>query len=261
MSRGLLYLMYHELELPGRKVLETEPGYLRYVVHANEFREQLAWLRFSGFKGLSVGEALLPENVSDRAIVITFDDGASTDLTVAAPILREFGFSATFYITSGFLGRPGFLNQTQVRELARDGFEIGCHSRTHRYLNDLDESDLEQEIVQAKKELESIVEASVDHYSCPGGRWSQAAVEVAKRAGFKSCATSQVGRNSPRTDPYRLARVAILRGDSLASFKNLCAGTGLLTRQSRAYVLQGLKSILGNYIYEKWRSSALPGGK
>jgi peptidoglycan/xylan/chitin deacetylase (PgdA/CDA1 family) len=38
----------------------------------------------------------------DDAVAITFDDGYRNNLTVAAPILREFGFLATFFVSTGF---------------------------------------------------------------------------------------------------------------------------------------------------------------
>lgn len=257
MAAGLLYLMYHELEVPGREILDSGAGYCRYVLLQREFREQLAWLRSSGFAALTVGRALNAGNTQEKAVVITFDDGAATDLLVAAPLLREFGFSATFYLTSGFLGKHGYLNAAQVRQLAAEGFEIGCHSRTHRYLNDLDERLLEEEIIRPKHELEEIIRAPIEHFSCPGGRWSRELVEIARRAGYKSVATSRIVRNSADANPYRLGRVAILRGTAMESFAQLCNGKGLLARQFRSSVLSGAKGILGNSLYGKLRSAAL----
>lgn len=258
-SEGLLYLMYHELQPPELDISRRDARYRHYIVRAADFRDQLAWLKSSGFAALTVSEALSRRNAAGNAVVITFDDGAASDLTVAVPLLKEFGFSATFYLTSGLLGKKGFLDGDQAQELARRGFEIGCHSRSHRDLNHLDQSALEQEIIGAKEELEAIIGIPVEHYSCPGGRWSPLAAEVAKRAGFKSMATSQIGRNSRTTDRYRLARIPIMRGDNRDRFKSLCVGSGLFLRQSRAHVVRGLRMILGDSVYEKWRASLLRG--
>jgi peptidoglycan/xylan/chitin deacetylase (PgdA/CDA1 family) len=250
--------MYHELQPAGFDISKREPTSRHYIVRAADFRDQLTWLKSSGFEALTVSQAL---SVGDRrnAVVITFDDGAESDLTVAVPLLKEFGFSATFYLTSGVLGQKGFLSGAQAQELAREGFEIGCHSRSHRNLNHLNESGLEEEIIRAKEELEGIVGMPVEHYSCPGGCWTPLAAEVAKRAGFKSMATSRIARNSLTTDRYRLARIPILRGDNRERFKSLCVGSGLFLRQSRAQVVYGLKMILGDSVYEKWRACVLRG--
>ena len=48
------------------------------------------------------GEADLPP----KSFAVTFDDGFQNNLTTAAPILREFGIPATFFICSGFLDSP-----------------------------------------------------------------------------------------------------------------------------------------------------------
>ena len=39
--------------------------------------------------------------VPDRLVVLTFDDGAKSQLTVAAPLLQRYGFGPTFYINEG----------------------------------------------------------------------------------------------------------------------------------------------------------------
>ena len=49
-----VFLMYHELELAGRKLCQSEPGYVRYILPIETFREQMSWLKKSGFRGLNV---------------------------------------------------------------------------------------------------------------------------------------------------------------------------------------------------------------
>src|SRR5262249_17061340 len=151
----IVFLMYHELELPGRRLVQQDPGYVRYILLRDTFQEQMKWLKDSGIRGLSVSEAsLYPPEAS---VCVTFDDGCETDLLVAAPILREMNFHATFYLTAGFLGTPGYLSAEQVKELDSLGFEIGCHSMTHPYLSDLSDAELGREIVDAKLQLEQVL--------------------------------------------------------------------------------------------------------
>ena len=176
MNSPVIYLMYHEIELAGRTTCETEPGYTRYVLSEREFRRQMSWLEAEAFQGVSVAEALKQtprHNEKDRKpIAITFDDGCETDLIAAAPALKQSGFNATFYVIAGRLGKRGYLSERRLRELSDEGFEIGCHSMTHRYLPDLDEDALRVEVVEAKKRIEQIIGKRVANFSCPGGRWS-----------------------------------------------------------------------------------------
>src|ERR1035437_875378 len=153
--RSIVFLMYHELEIPGRNLCQSEPGYARYVLLQPDFRGQMDYLKSNGWHGLNVGQALaFPEG---RNVTITFDDGCETDLLAAAPILQHRGFHATFFVICGRLGKPGYLSPAQLKELSDQGFEIGCHSMTHPYLTDLDESGLRYEISEAKSQLEQIV--------------------------------------------------------------------------------------------------------
>ncbi|HSY91281.1 MAG TPA: polysaccharide deacetylase family protein [Candidatus Binatus sp.] len=250
-----LYLMYHELETPGRPLCHSEPGYVRYILGEQNFREQIDWLRKEGMRGLSVSDSLAEDH--PRVIVLTFDDGCESDLSIAAPILKQAGFSATFYITLGFLGQRGYLVPRQVRELGDAGFEIGCHSMTHAYLNDLDAAGLRREIADAKTQLEDILGRPVHHFSCPGGRWSANVVQVAREAGYRSVASSRIGANRRGSDPFHLARVAVMRGTPLAAFQSLCEGRTLWQLQLREMIRVASRRVLGNTLYDRLRSAAL----
>src|SRR5271165_3560159 len=102
-GRDIVFLMYHELELPGRPLCQSEPGYVRYILSRDSFQSQIHWLRQKAWRGLSVSEAL--QYPAGNSVAITFDDGCETDLIAAAPLLKENGCNATFYITTGFLGK------------------------------------------------------------------------------------------------------------------------------------------------------------
>ena len=252
---SIVFLMYHELELPGRKLVQSEPGYVRYILPVDNFRQQMNWMKTSGLRGLSVSEAILcpPE----PAVCITFDDGCETDLLAAAPILSEFGFHATFYLTAGFLGTPGYLSPLQARELHSRGFEIGCHSMTHPYLSDLPDTQLHREIIDAKAKIEDVIAHPTEHFSCPGGRYDQRTLETARRAGFRTVATSRYYANSKKTDRYQLGRVAMLRGTSLDRFADTCRGHGLWQMRMRDQMRHGVQRVLGNRGYDRLRSAVL----
>jgi peptidoglycan/xylan/chitin deacetylase (PgdA/CDA1 family) len=250
--------MYHELEVEGRPPSQNDPGYLRYVVREDEFRQQMEWLQSAELRGITVSEALTGETSS--GVVITFDDGCETDLSAAAPILRKLNFGATFYITAGFLGHPGYLAPDQLRELSDAGFEIGCHSMTHPYLSDLDDLQLHPEIVEAKSRLEEIIDRAVHHFSCPGGRWSSAVSATARRAGYRSVATSRIALNSAASDHFHLARLVVTRGMTLESFQHLAQGRGLWQRQLRSAIQGKSQQLLGNALYDRARDLMLRRG-
>jgi len=247
--------MYHELGLPGRPPCQSEPGYLRYIVSAADFESQIHWLRNIGWRGMSVTEAL--SSPHENGVVVTFDDGCETDLLSAAPILNAVRFAATFYITVGFLGKRGYLSHSQLRELSDQGFDIGCHSMTHSYLTDSPDDRLHQEIAGAKTELEQITGRRVEDFSCPGGRWGPRIVEVARRAGYRSVASSRSIANPPHADPFSLGRLAVMRGCSLKDFQRLCQGHGLWKLQMRDLTRSSARRLFGNSAYDRMRSLLL----
>jgi peptidoglycan/xylan/chitin deacetylase (PgdA/CDA1 family) len=251
----IVFLMYHELELPGRKFVQSEPGYVRYILPIETFRRQMQWLKDAGFRGLSVSEAI--RYPQEPSVCITFDDGCETDVIAAVPILRELGFRATFYLTAGFLGTNGYLTADEVRQLDGTGFEVGCHSMTHPYLSDLSDAELGREIVDAKIQIEQILGHGIEHFSCPGGRYDQRTLETARRAGFRTVANSEFHANSTSTSPYELGRVAMLRDLPLKEFAATCQGRGLWRKQLEFRARLGVQHVLGNRLYDKLRASLL----
>ena len=250
-ARGTVCLMYHEIEVPGRDLCDSDPGYAKYAVNVGNFREQMKLLKDSGRYGINVSQML---SNPGSGVALTFDDGCETDLTTALPILQEFGFRATSYITVGFLGKRGFMSRHQARELGETDVEIGCHSMTHAYLTDISESNLRVEIADAKKELEDIAGKPVKHFSCPGGRWDERVVRVAQDAGYESLATSEIGVNRSATNRYGLLRIAVTHEVTLPQFAVLCSGSRLWSKELRNRGLGLAKKMMGNSVYNRVRS-------
>jgi peptidoglycan/xylan/chitin deacetylase (PgdA/CDA1 family) len=82
--------------------------------------------------GLLKTDAL--ELVPDKLVVLTFDDAVASHYSVVRPILKRYGFGATFFISEGFsfpTNKQDYMTWEQIRELHDDGFEIGNHTRDH----------------------------------------------------------------------------------------------------------------------------------
>jgi peptidoglycan/xylan/chitin deacetylase (PgdA/CDA1 family) len=84
----------------------------------------------------AIQAASAAESVPDRTVVLTFDDGVKSHLTVVAPLLQELGFGATFFITHTWMDDPEhFLSWEDAAAIHEMGFEIGNHSWTHPGFN------------------------------------------------------------------------------------------------------------------------------
>jgi peptidoglycan/xylan/chitin deacetylase (PgdA/CDA1 family) len=146
------------------------------------------------------------------------------------------------------------MSQAQVRDLHAAGFEIGCHSLTHPYLTDIDDERLRQETQGAKDRLEQIAGVQVDHFSCPGGRWDARVTQAVKQAGFRTMATSRTGLNFVTSDPFSLARVAILNGMNSDTLLRISQGKGLTGTQMKERVRDAVKRAIGNNVYDSLRA-------
>jgi len=74
------------------------------------------------------------EPIPDKTVVLTFDDSVKSHFTIVRPILKDYGFGATFFITEGFTfktNKKDYMTWEEIAQLHRDGFEIGNHTRDH----------------------------------------------------------------------------------------------------------------------------------
>jgi len=80
---------------------------------------------------------ILLKPIPDKLVVLTFDDACLSHATFVAPLLKKYGFGATFYITMfgrATLDKTQYMSWEQVKGLDDMGFEVGNHSWGHGYL-------------------------------------------------------------------------------------------------------------------------------
>lgn len=72
--------------------------------------------------------------IPEKVVVLTFDDACASQATLVAPLLKKYGFGATFYVCEfgrNFSNNKLYMNWDQMRSLHEMGFEIGNHTLTH----------------------------------------------------------------------------------------------------------------------------------
>jgi peptidoglycan/xylan/chitin deacetylase (PgdA/CDA1 family) len=72
------------------------------------------------------------EPIPDKTVVLTFDDSPKSHREFVAPLLKEHGFGATFFISARWMDdTANFMSWPEIAELHQMGFEIGNHSWSH----------------------------------------------------------------------------------------------------------------------------------
>ena len=102
------------------------------------------------------------------------------------------------------------MDSDQVRDLHCSGMEIGAHTVNHPILTSITSSETEREIGEGKRELESIINASVDVFAYPNGKPNQdydhSHVAMAKNLGFIGAVSTAPGVGQAGDDIYQLPR-------------------------------------------------------
>jgi peptidoglycan/xylan/chitin deacetylase (PgdA/CDA1 family) len=163
---------------------------------------------------------------------ITFDDGNASDVEHAVDALRARGLTATFFVVAGRLGKPAFLDEAGVRELAAAGMDIGCHGMHHRPWRGLGDDDLREELVEAKQVLEAVVERPVTQAACPFGAYDRRVLRTLRRAGYEGVYTSD--RGTARPGDWLQARTSVGPHDSPALLDRIGTADTLQRRMKRA---------------------------
>jgi len=254
-ERRLPVLMYHGLHANAQAHGVFDPV---YSVEPRCFEQQLDWLLRQGYRTLRLREIDTPA-ATDKAVVITFDDGDVSNREIALPLLLERGMTAEFFVTSDFVGLPGRLSTDDVRALASAGMGVQSHGATHRYLSELTLPELEAELRRSRQLLESITGCSVDALALPGGRGGERERLTALRLGYQRVLNSAPGANASGVRDVYLQRLAITRGLALDQFATLVQWRGARARASqlRYLALTWLKRSLGNRRYEQLRERVL----
>ena len=148
-------LMYHHVQDIEAAKSKNQTS---LTVDTNTFREQMKYLKDRGYRSAYMsdvlnffeGGAVIPT----KSILITFDDGYDDFASNAVPILREFSFVSTLFVSTGLMDNPGYLSWNTIEDLAKQGDVVFAnHTWSHRNVG-ANRADVEREIKTADLQLE-----------------------------------------------------------------------------------------------------------
>jgi peptidoglycan/xylan/chitin deacetylase (PgdA/CDA1 family) len=215
-------LMYHYVRI---NPIATDTTGFNLSVTPDNFRLQMRFLEKHGYSPVSVADVreyvINKTPLPAKPIANTFDDGYGDAYMDALPTLERFHLTATFYVVTGFVGRPNYLTWEQVATLESHGMEIASHTVHHRDLTVLGALKRQAELADSRAELERRLGHVVLDFCYPGGQIDVSSELAVARAGYVSATTTAYGRADIGDDPLRLPRLRVWGGESLATFAEL----------------------------------------
>jgi peptidoglycan/xylan/chitin deacetylase (PgdA/CDA1 family) len=248
-SRSAIALCYHSIAAPGPAWTSVSPEL---------FERQLAALRRRGYHAAQ--ESALAELASGarparRLALLTFDDGYRDNHATAYPLLRAYGFTATFFLLPPFVdtGAPLIwsevedraaahpdvmqsLTWSQVGEMSAAGCEFGSHGLTHRHLPDLSDEDLHEELWESRRRIKERL-GRCETLAYPFGEWDPRVAAAAAAAGYRWAYSLPFGGQRVTT-PMSIPRVPLDHRDGDRRF------AAKLTPAGRRILLSPLKGQL-----------------
>ena len=245
-----LILTYHSIS-EGSSPLCTPPAV---------FAEQMAWL--AGHAGRVLPLATLvrlleeKQEVPPKSVVLTFDDAFRNFYQAALPVLQRWRLPATVFVVTSYSGHtnrwPGqpawceempLMTWQEIRAVVGQGIEVGCHSRTHPVLPNLEGEALRQEVLAGRAELESQVGRTVESFCYPYGKWSEPVRNLVGQH-FRSACTTEMARIDSKPDLYCLPRIDAYYLRRLVFFRSLFSRPGAFYLGLRS-CLRALRSHIG----------------
>lgn len=213
-------LTYHSIDASG-SVLS---------VHPERFREHVEVLARLDVPVLTLAELCEPGR--NEGIALTFDDGFQNFADAAWPILRDVGWPSTVFVATAWVGKENgwdahdsripdlpLMDWSTLRELNREGVELGSHTRSHPRLTGLEPPELAREIEGASAELESETGRAPETFAYPYGDLNEKVVTAVEAAGHSLAVTTELrplDRTEksplalPRLDAYYLAKPGVM---------------------------------------------------
>ena len=189
----LTVLNYHSIRNDGELPLS---------VTVQEFRWQMQYIADKGYHGVSLEEGFKKtgKNKKNRKeIVLTFDDGYLDNYTEAFPVLLEFGFTATFFVTVDFIEhnmitwheRPeqgAAMSWGNLREMTLAGMCVGSHTLSHSRLSEIPAAQSMRELSESGAVIGERLGTQVLSFAYPSGDFTREVMEMVPEAGYAMAA-------------------------------------------------------------------------
>jgi len=195
--------------------------YSRYNVDPAVFEEQIKWLSDNGYVTISISDLatliLDGGQIPLHPVIISFDDGDMDVYQNAFPILKKYGFTATFYVVENYIGGKDMVTLNELTDLIQNGWEIGSHSKNHIALT-TSGLDLANEIYYSKVDLQNKLGVTINTFAYPFGEINPNIIDKTVNYGYTSAVGLGESIIHDRFSLFYLTRIEIRNAYGMDKF-------------------------------------------
>jgi len=228
------------------------------LIAGSKFRQQMQAIKDSQIPVIPLADVMAwkrgEKNIPPESIVITFDDGWEGVYEQAYPVLKEFGFPFTVYLYKKYVNIGGrSMTWDQVRDMMRNGCEIGSHSVSHESLKKkpkagMSDADYQAWVLAELKDsrdfLEQNLKIKITSFAYPYGVFDDEIMNTGLQIGYESLVTVNGQKVGFDTLNGKLGRY-IIHGDSDTNFKLATSFRGRGDVSSNKFLLADAKNDKG----------------
>lgn len=145
----------------------------RFNISPTAFDEQMRYLQENEYHTITfemLHEAIVYGTpLPSKPIILSFDDGWRSQYTTALPMLKKYGFTATFFLYPNVIEHENYMIWDEVLALRDAGMEIGSHSKSHQYMTKQTPEEQLFEVERSKAILEEKLDVEVSTFAYPFG--------------------------------------------------------------------------------------------
>ena len=219
------YVLHHNRKSKVVFYHDVGSNYTPMGTNADLILAHLKQFRLLGFE-------IVPQITSaENQLMICFDDGWK-GLYDHKDIFIAEGIIPTVFIAVDLIGKNGYMDEVQIKELISLGWRFECHSWSHTGLHTHTGKDLEHELIDSKIELSKRFGLDFSSICFPQGRYNDEVIDVCNKAGYNLMFTSINGSYYERIEEKLIPRILLqhtpvnqikywIEGDSLIYKKRL----------------------------------------
>lgn len=196
------------------------------------FSAHMRYLTESGYETISLyrlyNALVAGTPLPAKPVVLTFDDGYIDHYGYVLPVLREFGFTGTFFIITELVdfGTPGYLNWTQIAEMSAAGMSMESHSKSHLDFRNRDWDFFVHQVVGSFESLEAHTGQPAAMFCYPVGRYDEGTLAALQKLPVLLAVTTQYGLMHTSDNLLELPRLRIHNTTGVAGLAGLLSGNG-----------------------------------